>query len=151
MLYSFKGAYPTQLPNRIRLSDGTTRTDRDSFTSEEIADAGWFEVDPKPVVNYPQKVIWTGNDWEVRYPNDYEIGVKWSSIREKRNRILKELDYMVLKELETGGTPNTQIVEYRQALRDLPQIQTDPYNITWPVLSNYGIDPDEPTANTANT
>lgn len=48
MLYSLRGNYPTELPNRIRLSDGSTRTDPENFTAEMIADAGYYEVEDPP-------------------------------------------------------------------------------------------------------
>ena len=48
MLYSLNGNYPTELPNRIRLSDGSTRTDPESFTAEMIVDAGYYEVEDPP-------------------------------------------------------------------------------------------------------
>ena len=35
----------SQFPNRIRLSNGMTRTDNSTFTQEEIKDAGWFFVE----------------------------------------------------------------------------------------------------------
>ena len=44
MLYSYNGEYPTDIPERIRLSDGSTRTDSSTYTEEEIADAGYVYV-----------------------------------------------------------------------------------------------------------
>ena len=32
MLYSYNGEYPTDIPERIRLSDGSTRTDSSTYT-----------------------------------------------------------------------------------------------------------------------
>ena len=50
-------------------------------------------------------------------------------IREKRNRLLAETDWMVLSD-------TTEISDdwknYRQALRDLPANTSDPTNPTWP-------------------
>ena len=40
-LYSFKGQDPKEIPNRIRLSDGTTKTDRTTFTADDLTDAGF--------------------------------------------------------------------------------------------------------------
>lgn len=37
MLYSRHITTPAPLPHRIRLADGSTRTDRSTFTPEEIA------------------------------------------------------------------------------------------------------------------
>jgi hypothetical protein len=36
-LYSYQGQEPQELPERIRLSGGRTRTDSSTFTEEEIA------------------------------------------------------------------------------------------------------------------
>lgn len=41
MLYSINNSRPAPLPFRIRLSNGFTRTEPDSFTAEEITDAGY--------------------------------------------------------------------------------------------------------------
>jgi hypothetical protein len=65
-LYSHQGREPKPLPFRITLSDGRTRTDTSSFTVEEIADAGYVEVEEKPIVYYPQYVIWNGSAWVVQ-------------------------------------------------------------------------------------
>lgn len=73
MLYSLNRAYPKPLPKRIILSDGTTRTDPTSFTSEEIADAGYTPVsDPPPTPAY-HRLTWSGTEWgleEVRTLED---------------------------------------------------------------------------------
>lgn len=58
MLYSFNGQYPGPLPNRIRLSDGSTRTDAENFTAEMIEDAGYYEVEDPPQITSTQKYIW---------------------------------------------------------------------------------------------
>tara|TARA_R100000231_G_C5205036_1_gene128682 strand:+ start:226 stop:507 length:282 start_codon:yes stop_codon:yes gene_type:complete len=50
-------------------------------------------------------------------------------IREKRNRLLAETDWMVLSDTtEISDAWKT----YRQALRDLPANTSDPENPTWP-------------------
>ena len=38
-LYSFNGRYPDILPNRIRLSNGLTKTDKTTFTDSDLLDA----------------------------------------------------------------------------------------------------------------
>jgi hypothetical protein len=43
-LYSLRGQYPQQLPDRIILSDGFTRTGG-NYTPQEIADAGYLPVE----------------------------------------------------------------------------------------------------------
>jgi len=54
-------------------------------------------------------------------------------IREKRNRLLAETDWMVLSDTtEISDAWKT----YRQALRDLPANTSDPENPTWPTKPN---------------
>ena len=83
MLYSYNGAYPTALPDRIRLSNGTTRTNKSTFTAEEIADAGYVLA---PVRDLPydvtrKKVAWDGNNWTTE---DITEAEKQQVLLEKR-------------------------------------------------------------------
>lgn len=73
MIYSYKNQEPKPLPFRIKLSNGRTRTDPNTFTAEEIADAGYVVASAKPSVTYPEYVIWTGVDWELRTHSLSEI------------------------------------------------------------------------------
>ena len=135
MLYSKDGSYPSNLPNRIRLSSGLTRTDSSTFTEDEIADAGYIVVEDPPIPAYPNKVEWTGTAWIERSPNQVEIDEQWKQIREQRNKLLSQTDIEILKCYETSTPVPSYIVTYRQELRDLPQVQQDPFNIVWPVLA----------------
>jgi len=54
---------------------------------------------------------------------------KWKSIRLKRSRLLAETDYLAMKD-QPDMSNDMQI--YRKKLRDLPQDNSDPDNITWP-------------------
>lgn len=73
-LYSFNGAYPAPLPSSIRLSDGRLRTDRDSFTSGELADAGYVQADAAPSYDeYTEDLGWDGSDWTVTAKGSGEI------------------------------------------------------------------------------
>ena len=140
LVYSYKGQEPQPLPERIRLSNGLTRTDSLTFTEEEIADAGYTLSDPKPVVDpNQQKVSWTTSGWVVENLSDQEIqsliDQEWSSVRNKRNELLKNTDWLVIKATELGKAVNEEIVNYRQALRDITT-QEDPFNIIWPMLTS---------------
>lgn len=95
-LYSLNGQYPTQIPFRIKLSDGRTRTDPSSFTDEEIADAGYILVDNPPSTT-PDKVIEWKQDtlsWIVRDKNEAEIRaeseMRKASMNEYRDRRVAE-------------------------------------------------------------
>ena len=80
-LYSLDKSYPTWLPDRIRLSDGSTKSNRELFTQEDLDSAGWTQVEFPPAIesdlkshvytinepyaHTPQKIIWNGVDWEI--------------------------------------------------------------------------------------
>ena len=52
----------------------------------------------------------------------------WANVRTRRNRALLNSDVMALQDRVMTDEQKT----YRQALRDLPTTQSDPFNITWP-------------------
>lgn len=145
MLYSHNRNYPTSsLPNRIRLSNGLTRTDKNSFTEEEIADAGYVPVKDKPTYNENlQKVKWNGDDWEVIQLTQSEINTlitqQWQVVRSERDILIKDEEWKINRyhsEVRLGLEPTddiTKLDEYIQALRDVTK-QPDPFNISWPDL-----------------
>lgn len=138
-MYSYKGSTPAPLPERIRLSDGMTRTDKSAFTDAEIADAGYVYVDSF-TQNYEertQKVVWNSGliAWELLDKTHEEIADydadMWETVRTERNELLQASDVDIIKELEASGAVSQPLKDYRQALRDLPQTQ-ELYSITWP-------------------
>jgi hypothetical protein len=145
-LYSYKGAWPTRLPNRLKFEDGFTKTDKTTFTAEDIAAAGWIEVEDPPIAEYPNKLEWDGTNWIVRKPNASEVSLKWQEIRNECNRKLAETDYKVIKAMEAGQELDPIITQYRQELRDLYNNvnDVDPWTVVYPVPQY----PDE-EANTA--
>ena len=52
----------------------------------------------------------------------------WVDVRTRRNRALLNSDVMALQDRVMTNDQKA----YRQALRDLPSTQNDPFNITWP-------------------
>ncbi len=64
------------------------------------------------------------------------ISHKWQSIRNKRNLLLSQSDWVVTKASETGVAVSDEWKTYRQELRDLPATQTDVDNITYPTKPN---------------
>ena len=53
---------------------------------------------------------------------------RWDYLREKRDKLLSETDYMALQDTPTLSE---EWSTYRQSLRDITN-QPDPFNITWP-------------------
>ena len=52
----------------------------------------------------------------------------WNELRQQRNRLIAETDYLALSD----ATLSADMQTYRQALRDLPANTSDPANPTWP-------------------
>ena len=147
MLYSFNGEYPIDtLPHRIRLSDGSTRTDSSTFTSEELVDAGYVEVSNPPDFNQEtHKLVWSGTEWQTVSLTESEISARnnqrWQEIRETRNEKIREIEWRIARyqsETRQGVEERTDnIVEldtYIQALRDITTTTTNPLEVVWPTL-----------------
>lgn len=136
MLYSYNGGYPATIPQRIRLSNGLTRTDRSTYTPEEIADAGYVQVADQPSVSYPNVLEWTGTDWNIRVPNENEVLVQWEFIKKECQKLLFDTDYKVIKSYELSIQLSQSWIDYRQSIRDLYNNvnNVDPWNVVWPVL-----------------
>tara|TARA_R100001163_G_C5059918_1_gene196662 strand:+ start:466 stop:717 length:252 start_codon:yes stop_codon:yes gene_type:complete len=60
-----------------------------------------------------REIIYHGDDIVSETMND----VDWPTIRNMRNYVLAECDYMFLSD----QTPSQEWIDYRQFLRDLPQ------------------------------
>lgn len=52
--------------------------------------------------------------------------------RIKRNNLLFQTDWIVVKSYEIGETISQEWLDYRQALRDIPTQEGFPYSVTWP-------------------
>ncbi|MCF2856456.1 phage tail assembly chaperone [Pseudoalteromonas sp. SMS1] len=61
--------------------------------------------------------------------------ISWVTVRSQRDNLLAESDLLVLRALETSQMVPTALVEYRQALRDLPNSFASPEEVTWPQLA----------------
>ena len=57
---------------------------------------------------------------------------EWAALREKRDALLADCDWVVVKAQEAGGDVPSAWVTYRTALRNLPATTSDPANPTWP-------------------
>ena len=141
-LYSKNGELPNYLPDRIRLSNGLTKTDRETFTQEDISQAGYIAVDEPPATSLNQVSEWNSENlsWSIREKNASEIGEEWKKIKQNRNDLLKKVDMLVDRcksELRQGLPQNHYILEaldeYAQLLRNITD-QEDVFNIIWPNL-----------------
>jgi hypothetical protein len=132
-LYSYQGQEPQELPHKIRLSDGRSRTDSSTFTEEEIAEAGFTGPYERPEFNPEiETQSWDVElgDW-VTTPIPDEVF--WERLREQRNFRLSSSDWSQLPDAPLTSTEKTAWATYRQELRDLPENTEDPKNVTWPL------------------
>ena len=81
----------------------------------------WVGEDPQP----------TEEELETAY-NEAIVIRNTKLLREERNRLLEETDWVTLKAYSQGVAVPTEWATYQQALRDLPANTTDPANPTWP-------------------
>jgi hypothetical protein len=71
--------------------------------------------------------------WFVQYyPEQLPLNQAEKNIREKRNKILTESDWIIVSSYEQQVSVPEIWIEYRQNLRDLPQQDGFPYDVTWP-------------------
>ena len=72
-LYSHNLNTPQPLPDKIVLSNGFTRTDPETFTDEEIADAGYVAAPDMPTYNNKtHKCLWVNTEWVTSELSDEE-------------------------------------------------------------------------------
>lgn len=86
MLYSLNGNYPQPLPFRIRLPDGSTRTEPSTFTPEVILSAGYIQVDDEPIPTENQIVSWSPAtiSWIIRDKTPEELQAELTSAKNDR-------------------------------------------------------------------
>jgi hypothetical protein len=149
-MYSLNGSEPIKnLPFRIILSSGVSRTDPSSFTDEEVLDAGYVVVDEKPQYDTAtQRVSWNADtlSWDVvDIPVEEMVALenrileeKWVEVRKTRDLMISEIMWRVQRyesHVRQGLQPVDDIKAldaYIQSLRDITE-QGDPTNIVWPV------------------
>jgi len=66
-----------------------------------------------------------------------KINKKWQEIRNKRNQLLKETDYLVLSDYPLSPENKNLIEVYRQQLRDIPQNYSNPFDVVFPEKPNF--------------
>ena len=138
-LYSLNGKYPQALPERIRLSNGQTRSDSSTFTAEEIADAGYVAVVEPSYDQTTHTLDWDGTNLTSRLYNDAEIAAKWVEIRDNRNQVLNQVDIIrgviidvdTYKSAETTAGLSDDQKAAKQSLRDITN-GDNPFDISWP-------------------
>jgi len=57
---------------------------------------------------------------------------KWLEIRVKRDKLIRDTDYLVQPDYPLSDSLKSKLTIYRQALRDIPQSGVEPDAIVWP-------------------
>ena len=133
MLYSHRQAEPAPLPHRIRFADGSTRTDRTTFTADELERAGYSGPYERPECDYKtETVAWDAEAlaFLVRPYNFDELQAQYAKVREQRIQLLKACDWTQITDYDLGADRDAWAA-YRQALRDLADAP-NPFDLTWP-------------------
>tara|TARA_Y100000015_G_scaffold19097_1_gene18516 strand:+ start:2427 stop:2774 length:348 start_codon:yes stop_codon:yes gene_type:complete len=71
---------------------------------------------------------WIFEDGAIVAPPSPSTEELMFDLREQRNRLLAQTDYLALAD----STLTDEMRTYRQALRDLPANTSDPANVVWP-------------------
>jgi hypothetical protein len=132
-LYSYQGQEPQELPERIRLSDGRSRTDSSTFTEEEIANAGFTGPYERPEYNSEIETQEWNSESEHWITTPIPDEVFWERLRGERNFRLMNSDWSQIPDAPLTSAKKAEWALYRQALRDLPANTEDPKNVTWPL------------------
>jgi ABC-type glycerol-3-phosphate transport system substrate-binding protein len=98
-----------------------------SETVKRLADNAFIPFDPANR-DYQEYLAWLA---EGNTPNPYTPPTPtWEQIRSQRDQLLKETDWVGLKDVVI--TNEQAWLDYRQALRDIPQNFTNPEDVVWP-------------------
>lgn len=141
-LYSYQGQEPQPLPDRIRLSDGTSRTDISTFTDEEILDAGYTgpyvrpEHDPNDLRD--GMLSWDSENLEYVVTH-FEDHMFMTELRRQRNRVLQDTDWTQMSDSPLTEEEKLKWANFRQALRDFPSTVVDPRNSSLPLPVDYNL------------
>jgi hypothetical protein len=99
----------------------------------------WFE---NGVVYETEEVIELPVEPIIEPVSQEELNIRqWNLIRNQRDQIIASFDWRYVRynrKIRLVLNPSddiTKLDEYTQALADIPEKQTDPFNIIWPVFS----------------
>jgi len=108
-------------------------------TVQDMRGTAWYDPDdtdteflPKRFDDTPPAGWVMFNAATGKKPKPAEIlRKKWKAVRQKRNKLMDDTDWVVTRATESGQPVSKEWREYRQALRDITKA-TDPDNIVWP-------------------
>jgi hypothetical protein len=98
---------------------------------------GVEEINGQWFTKYVVGPVFTDNEEKTAAEQEVEYKARIDeqaaeNVRQQRDRLLAETDWVVIKAKETDSTLSTSFKSYRQALRDVPLQDGFPHNISWP-------------------
>lgn len=140
-LYSHNKEFPSPLPERIVMKDGTVYTSTFELSEEQLKNLGFDGPYYYPdFVGGYQKVICDFDREELIVVDMSEdekqkkISEKWETIRSIRNKLLNKTDWIVIQSIEKNEIVPSNYFNYRQELRDIPQKYSDPNEVVYPTI-----------------
>lgn len=124
---SFPKTWTPELVEELGL-DPVFETPAPTTTIYQTAFKDGVEQDAKG--NWVWKWTVSELDEETKAAKDAEAA---KAVRSKRDNLIAETDWLVIKNLELNQNIPGVWEVYRQALRDIPQQAGFPHNVTWPV------------------
>ena len=136
-----EGVYPYTLTD-LRFDNPTARFP-DVITDAIAAEYYCYPVQPteptKPPTgkknerDLPENIdgVWFER-WKLVDLTAAETEAQWAAVRTERNARLIACDWTQLADAPLTELQKSNWVVYRQALRDVPSTQNDPFDIVWP-------------------
>ena len=133
LVYNENYLMPLKPPFRIVLSDGRKRTDPDSFTEDELIDAGYKIAPPKPrIIPRGMSIGWDRENekWIVvgEYDKTLDSSDWFKENKKMRDALLEEIEVTRLRLIEQDADM-TAFNEYIDALNN---VNLSTQNVAWP-------------------
>ena len=118
---------PADLTGWVQIDEGTG--DRYNLCQSHYFEGGLYTSDgiPRYKLQDGQPVERSEEEIEVD-----RVPIQASSARAQRDKLLAATDWAVLPDSPLDESSKTSLKTYRQALRDVPQQEGFPNNISWP-------------------
>ena len=136
-LYSYNGEVPKPLPNRIRLSDGTTRTDVSTYTSDMLTSLGYVGPITRPTESDSIASIQWDSGSSSYTTTSYDSTYYLNKLREDITSYLGHCDWTVADDSPLSSSLKSEWETYRTTLNELEAATTDPQNPVWPTAPAY--------------
>ena len=88
---------------------------------------------PDGLEGKPLKVSMVDDAYVLSLDVDTVTAAAWTSLRTERNRRLAATDWTALSDAHLSQDRKDAWFAYRQDLRDLPDLVTDPLSVEWPL------------------